>query len=117
MATSVVLLIDLKLKPDMIDTTKQLLQAGLAEIRAFEGCQDATLLVNQEDVSNLTFVERWAGAGYGNRTRLAGLGSQSITTMLSPRGRLSSKSYTSLESRRSLRPACAPSARRFDLRG
>ena len=25
------------------------------------------------------------GAGYGNRTRLAGLGSQSITTMLSPR--------------------------------
>ncbi len=26
------------------------------------------------------------GAGYGNRTRLAGLGSQSITTMLSPPG-------------------------------
>ena len=26
------------------------------------------------------------GAGYGNRTRLAGLGSQSITTMLSPHG-------------------------------
>ena len=25
------------------------------------------------------------GAGYGNRTRLAGLGSQSITTMLTPR--------------------------------
>src|SRR5262245_7466095 len=25
-----------------------------------------------------------SGAGYGNRTRLAGLGSQSITTMLSP---------------------------------
>src|SRR5262245_24823050 len=25
------------------------------------------------------------GAGYGDRTRLAGLGSQSITTMLSPR--------------------------------
>jgi len=28
-----------------------------------------------------------SGAGYGNRTRLAGLGSQSITTMLSPRRR------------------------------
>ena len=25
-----------------------------------------------------------SGAGYGNRTRLAGLGSQNITTMLSP---------------------------------
>ena len=45
------------------------------------------------------FAERWlasrscernerlakAGAGYGNRTRLTGLGSQDITTMLSPR--------------------------------
>ena len=32
-------------------------------------------------------VGRVTGAGYGNRTRLAGLGSQSITTMLSPRTR------------------------------
>src|SRR6478672_1382895 len=29
--------------------------------------------------------EEFSGAGYGDRTRLAGLGSQSITTMLSPR--------------------------------
>ena len=28
--------------------------------------------------------QRSYGAGYGNRTRLAGLGSQNITTMLSP---------------------------------
>jgi hypothetical protein len=31
--------------------------------------------------------EGFSGAGYGNRTRLAGLGSQSITTMLSPPAR------------------------------
>ena len=29
-------------------------------------------------------MKEFDGAGYGNRTRLAGLGSQSITTMLTP---------------------------------
>jgi hypothetical protein len=32
----------------------------------------------------LNAVQEGGGAGYGNRTRLAGLGSQSITTMLTP---------------------------------
>src|SRR4051812_39681968 len=34
------------------------------------------------DVANL--LRKIGGAGYGNRTRLTGLGSQDITTMLSP---------------------------------
>src|SRR5215210_4177992 len=38
--------------------------------------------------------EKLSGAGYGNRTRLAGLGSQSITTMLTPQIEALTTSYS-----------------------
>ncbi len=40
--------------------------------------------------AKVTEREGHSGAGYGDRTRLAGLGSQSITTMLSPRVKIRS---------------------------
>ena len=38
-------------------------------------------------IGGLGCDEEVGGAGYGDRTRLTGLGSQDITTMLSPRSR------------------------------
>ncbi len=40
---------------------------------------------SQDCLHGVTCFYAKAGAGYGNRTRLTGLGSQDITTMLSPR--------------------------------
>jgi hypothetical protein len=47
---------------------------GRAEVRVFPAAW----------TDNLLILKRLSGAGYGDRTRVAGLGSQCITTMLSP---------------------------------
>jgi quinol monooxygenase YgiN len=68
-AEGVWLLIDVKVKPDMIQATRQRLHAALTEIRAFDGCRSATLLVNQDDVNNLLIVERWVSRAHFERYR------------------------------------------------
>ena len=66
---SVLVLIDLKFKPESIMAAKALLQQGLPQIHDFDGCQDATLHVNQDDIHNLMFVEHWESQQHYERYR------------------------------------------------
>src|SRR5258708_39402743 len=60
-------------------TRRHVIELKLSAIRSAHNRKPASAkLIDAEDVS---------GAGYGDRTRLTGLGSQDITTMLSPRCR------------------------------
>ena len=56
---SVLVLIDLKVTPEHVESTRARLQDGLQDIRSFDGCEEAILHVNQDDSANLLFAERW----------------------------------------------------------
>lgn len=60
---SVLVLIDLKVKTELVESTKARLQEGLQDIRKFDGCEEALMHVNQDDSANLLFAERWTSRG------------------------------------------------------
>jgi quinol monooxygenase YgiN len=60
---SVLVLIDLKVKTALVESTTARLQEGLQDIRKFDGCEEALMHVNQDDSANLLFAERWTSRG------------------------------------------------------
>ena len=66
---SIVVIIDLKTKPEQAASVKAFLQVGLPDIRNFDGCLSAALHVNQDDPANLMFIESWASREHYEKYR------------------------------------------------
>ena len=56
---SVTVFLELNLKPENIDDLTSFLRDGLHHTRGFDGCNSITIQKNQDDPSNLVFVENW----------------------------------------------------------
>jgi len=57
MACTVVL--EIQLKPDMIDTAKGVFKQILPDTRAYDGCQGVDVVENQDKPGNLVLLETW----------------------------------------------------------
>jgi len=57
MACTVVL--EVKLKSDMIDTAKGAFKEILPDTRAYDGCQSVEVVENQDEAGNLVLIEIW----------------------------------------------------------
>ena len=87
---AVLVLIELKVKPESIDAMKAWLKNGLPDTRAAEGCEGVTVHDNLGDRSNLVLVEYWNSkeqyekyrawrAEKGDHERLVGMLSSSLS--------------------------------------
>lgn len=57
MACTVVL--EIQLKPDMIDTAKGAFKEILPDTRAYDGCNSVNVVENQDAPGNLVLIENW----------------------------------------------------------
>ena len=56
---SVVVLLELQVKPEAVNEVKTFLQQVLPDTRSYAGCQGIDIYGNADDPSNLVFYERW----------------------------------------------------------
>jgi quinol monooxygenase YgiN len=56
---SVVVLLEMQVKPEAMKEVKAFLKANLPDTRAYAGCQGLDIYGNLEDSGNLVFYERW----------------------------------------------------------
>ena len=56
---SVLVLLDLKIKPDRFDDLKNWMKNNLQDTRAFDGCNGITIQRDQDDPNHMVFVEDW----------------------------------------------------------
>lgn len=61
---SVLVLLELAVKPERQDDTKADMARALPDTRTFEGCEGVTVHQNQDDPSTFVLVERWASRGH-----------------------------------------------------
>ena len=52
-------LLEIQLKPDLIDAAKGAFKELLPDTRAYDGCQGLDVVENQENPGNLVLVETW----------------------------------------------------------
>lgn len=57
MACTVIL--EIQLKPDMIDAAKGAFKEILPDTRSYDGCQGVAVTENQDNAGNLVLVETW----------------------------------------------------------
>ena len=57
---SVKVMLAFHLKPDLVEEVKTSLRELLPDTRAFEGCEDISVVQSQEDPNTLLIVEQWA---------------------------------------------------------
>jgi quinol monooxygenase YgiN len=51
--------LEIKLKSDMIDVGKQTFKAILPDTRAYDGCAGVDVIENQDEAGNLVLIESW----------------------------------------------------------
>lgn len=56
---AITVLLELNLKADQVDATKQIFKEILPDTRAYDGCKGVEVIDNQDDRANLVLVERW----------------------------------------------------------
>jgi quinol monooxygenase YgiN len=56
---AVTVLLELKVKPESVDTLKKLFKEILPDTRAYEGCRELKIYGNQDDAGNVVLVEHW----------------------------------------------------------
>ena len=56
---SVTVFLELDLKPENVNDLKSFMRDELHYTRGFDGCNSITIQKNQDDPSNLVFVENW----------------------------------------------------------
>ena len=56
---SVVVLLEMQVKPEAMKEVKAFLKENLPDTRAYAGCQGLDIYGNLEDSGNLVFYERW----------------------------------------------------------
>lgn len=59
-AMSVKVFLELHLKPEVVDAVKGGFGKTLLDTRAFEGCEEISVLQSQDDPCKLVIVEQWA---------------------------------------------------------
>jgi quinol monooxygenase YgiN len=64
---SVIVLVELQVKPDAVNEVKGLLKQMLPDTRAYAGCQALDIYGNLEDTGNLVFHERWESRDHYQR--------------------------------------------------
>lgn len=52
-------LVDLKVQPSKIEEFKTFIASLVEGTRSYDGCEEMTVNVNQDDPSNVLFVETW----------------------------------------------------------
>jgi len=56
---SVIVLLEMQIKPEAVEEIKSLLKKMLPDTRAYDGCQGIDIYGNTDDSGNLIFHERW----------------------------------------------------------
>ncbi len=56
---SVVVLLEIQVKPEAVNEVKAFLKHVLPDTRAYAGCQGIDIYGNADDAGNLVFYERW----------------------------------------------------------
>jgi quinol monooxygenase YgiN len=56
---SVVILLDFRMKPDVVEESMQLFKKVLPDTRAYPGCEGVDVYSNADDPTNIVFYERW----------------------------------------------------------
>jgi quinol monooxygenase YgiN len=56
---SVVILLDFRLKPEVLEESMQLFKKILPDTRAYSGCEGLDVYSNADDPTNIVFYERW----------------------------------------------------------
>jgi quinol monooxygenase YgiN len=56
---SVIVLVEMQVKPEAVNELKALLKQTLPDTRAYAGCQGIDIYGNVDDTGNLVFYERW----------------------------------------------------------
>jgi quinol monooxygenase YgiN len=56
---SVVVLLEIQVKPEAVNEVKSFLKQALPDTRAYAGCQGIDIYSNADDAGNLVFYERW----------------------------------------------------------
>ena len=56
---SVMVLLEMQVKPEAVNEVKGLLKKLLPDTRAYAGCQGIDIYGNLDDAGNLVFYERW----------------------------------------------------------
>jgi quinol monooxygenase YgiN len=56
---SVMVLLEVQVKPEAVDEIKAAMKQALPDTRAFDGCQRVTMYSNQDDPTNMVLVEQW----------------------------------------------------------
>ena len=55
-------LLELRLKPDMLDAAYATVRVTLADTRQFPGCEGVDVLVDRDDRTHIVVYERWESA-------------------------------------------------------
>ena len=81
----VIAILDLQLKADALDRADDVMRETLTATRAFPGCLDVTVLVDQADPAHVAVYEQWespeADAAY-RKWRATGEGASDLGTVL-----------------------------------
>jgi quinol monooxygenase YgiN len=56
---SVVVLLEMQVKPEAVNEVKAMLKDNLPDTRAYAGCQGLDVYNNLDEAGNLVFYERW----------------------------------------------------------
>lgn len=56
---SVVVLLEIKVKPEAVNEVKAFLKDVLPDTRSYAGCQGIDIYNNADDATNFVFYERW----------------------------------------------------------
>jgi quinol monooxygenase YgiN len=56
---SVVVLLEIQVKPEAVNEVKAMLKENLPDTRAYAGCQGLEVYRNLDETGNLVFYERW----------------------------------------------------------
>jgi heme oxygenase (mycobilin-producing) len=62
-------ILDLRLKPDSLDTAHQVLRETLVATRKFPGCLDVTVLVDDDDPAHVILLEKWESVDHDRAYR------------------------------------------------
>ena len=56
---SVMVLLEMQIKPESVNEVKAFMKDNLADTRGYEGCQGLTVYDNMDETGNLVISERW----------------------------------------------------------
>ena len=87
---TVMALIEVRIKPEVIDEFKSAIKRLLPDTRSYDGCQGVDVYVNEDNPGNLVFVGYWDSPEHHKRYRAwraeSGIGEQLGAMFAAPPG-------------------------------